>query len=122
MLPKKNRLTTDEVECVQKYGKILRSPQYSIRYTTLDSTAVNGAKNESKCAVVVGKKVEPTSVVRHTMKRAVYRALQNSDIDFSVCSSKKRSHIAITLLRPHAELVQSETYKTIVEQVRELVK
>jgi RNase P protein component len=113
MLPKKHRLTKDEVEYVQKYGKVMRTSQAVIRY----STAVNGRTIDICCAkfaVVVSKKIAHDSVVRHALKRAVYRAVQESGLHTRTTSFL----CAVTLIASPDTYTADTIHTTIIPALR----
>lgn len=114
MLPKKHRLTKDEVEYVQKYGKVLRTSLGVIRY----SSAINGFKivkaGNVKFAVVVSKKVADSSVVRHELKRRVYRAIQ----EHKQHTREKAFFCAITITTTPKLCTADTIHTTIIPALR----
>ena len=69
MLRKEKRLTAREVRDILKRGRAVRGEGVAARYT--EGTG-------GKAAVVVSTKVARTAVVRNSLRRAAYRALQDS--------------------------------------------
>lgn len=73
MLSKRQRLTTAEVKEVLARGRSVgRGKALSLKF--LDSPA------PFKCSAVVSKKLARTAVKRNTLRRAIYRALQESSL------------------------------------------
>ena len=68
MLPKRERLTAEEVRLVLSEGR-------SIRGGAFCSLKTYKNKEKSAAAVVVSKKVAKSAVVRNALRRAVYASL-----------------------------------------------
>ncbi|MBP7119367.1 ribonuclease P protein component [Candidatus Woesebacteria bacterium] len=67
MLPKNERLTTAEFDTIIASGKVVRNETAHVKFLPSDS---------KKFAVAAPKKLIKTSVMRHFMKRRIYRSLQ----------------------------------------------
>lgn len=66
MLPKKTRLTAEEVRAILKDGRPARSATLSAKYKV---------KSPAKAAVVVSSKVAKSAVDRNRLRRAAYAVL-----------------------------------------------
>jgi ribonuclease P protein component len=110
MLPKNKRLTSGEVEHVLKYGKFFRTSFYTIRYSTAVTTA--------KFAVVVSKKVAPTSVQRHVTKRSIYEALRMNIVKLGATTPL---HAAIVVTCPANTFTKERAHTTIVSALTKCV-
>lgn len=71
MLPKSRRLTTEEFLKVFKNGRKSASSHFLITHSTQGS---------NKIAVVVPKKVEKSSVLRHRIKRRIFGVLDKIQV------------------------------------------
>ncbi len=69
MLPKKQRLSTEEVQEVITKGRSVRGTTLSIKYTE--------NKGYFHAAVVVSKKVAKKAVDRNRLRRTIYMILSN---------------------------------------------
>ncbi len=74
MLPRKHKLTRLEVDSLFKAGRFFNSDQFSIKYK------IDAPPKGNKFAVIVGKKVAPSSVVRHEIKRKIMAILDKSGL------------------------------------------
>lgn len=116
MIPFKNRFHGhNSLRYVYKNGFVARS-----RFATLKSTP-NSHRNQSRVAVVVGKKVLKSAVGRNRIRRRLYEYIrnqlprldQNFDIVVIVSSSEFLTMSASDLAREVESLfVQSKLYKT----------
>lgn len=66
MLPKKTRLTAEEVRAILKDGRPARSATLSAKYKVI---------SPAKAAVVVSSKVAKSAVERNRLRRAAYQTL-----------------------------------------------
>ena len=64
MLPQSKRLGTELLSNVMKEGKRLRMKPFSVSY-------IQHKDKKGKVAIVVGKKVSASSVIRHQIKRKI---------------------------------------------------
>ncbi len=69
MLPKKNRVSTKEVERIFKEGKFLNSPSLTFKY-------VKNNSKEIKISFIAPKSVAKLAVKRNLLRRRGYRALE----------------------------------------------
>lgn len=76
MLPKKIRLTTALFDQVFKTGSLKHSPHFWAR------SLPSPTGSPSRFAVAVPKKVAPTAILRHKIKRTVYRAVEELGDEF----------------------------------------
>jgi ribonuclease P protein component len=67
MLPKNERLTTEEFETIIASGKVVRNEVAHVKFLPGD---------DKKFAVAAPKKIIKTSVMRHVMKRRIYNTLR----------------------------------------------
>ena len=77
MLKKNHKLKRADFEMVFKKGKVLHSPNFSIRAIKVDSW------NEFAFSVVVSKKVARLATARNRNKRKVYLALKKAFCEIS---------------------------------------
>jgi RNase P protein component len=114
MLAKKNRLTKSEVEYVMKYGTVVRTSEFYIRYSAAVKNAIIETLRVPKFAVVVPKKIEKTSVARHALKRAVYDVVVPLIVEFPTI----QVHVVLSALQPHRALFTRGAYQTVVSTLR----
>ena len=67
MLPKNERITTEEFEKIIASGKVVRNEIAHLKFLPSDT---------KKFAVAAPKKIIKTAVMRHFMKRRIYNTLQ----------------------------------------------
>ena len=71
MLPKKNRVSTKEVETIFKSGSFLNSPSLTFKYIKTDN-------KEVKISFIAPKNIAKLAVIRNLLRRRGYSALQKN--------------------------------------------
>ncbi len=77
MLPKKNRVTTKEVEQIFKTGRLVSSPSLTFRFLATNS-------KETKISVIAPKSIAKIAVKRNLLRRRGYSALKKYILHFPV--------------------------------------
>jgi len=73
MLPKQERLTTDEFDNVLANGRVVRNEVLHLKYVV---------SQDKKFAIAVPKKIVKTSIMRHFVKRRIYNLLRKEKDTF----------------------------------------
>ena len=79
MLPKSQRLTTEQVSAVIKDGKSFQSPFFTVRVLKSPNRA-DSKSDFAAFAVIVSKKIAKTAVARNLARRRVYEAIKLSGV------------------------------------------
>jgi ribonuclease P protein component len=105
MLPKNERLTTEEFETIIASGKVVRNEIAHVKF--LPSAG-------KKFAVAVPKKIIKTSVMRHFMKRRIYSALRE-------CKDTFPNGQYIIFVTKELVAAPKETFKEVLESLAQKV-
>lgn len=103
MLKKKQRLSRSEFTNLLKQGKRLHSPFFSLLYTP---------SSETKCGLVVGKKIAKKATERNKLRRQIYSIFGENLAELS------KKHCAL-LTRPS---INTLSYTELKAEIEKLIK
>ena len=118
MLPKSQRLTTEQVSAVIKDGKSFQSPFFTVRVLKSPNRA-DSKSDFAAFAVIVSKKIAKTAVARNLARRRVYEAIKLSGVT-KTASNPSSPAILVAILCKTAAM--GADLKTLTNDLKTLFK